>query len=108
MLSPKQNCFGWNGVSVSRNVLLVTHSGRHEAISALRSTIPYLRELGFSVYAVDLPEELVLDLGVEVFNASGMSGGIRIDDFEIVIVLGGDGTILRAAELVFGSDVPLV
>jgi NAD+ kinase len=33
---------------------------------------------------------------------------MRISDFEIVIVLGGDGTILRAAELVFGTDVPVV
>ncbi|WP_313280766.1 NAD kinase [Timonella senegalensis] len=93
---------------MSRNVLLVTHSGRQEAITALRSTIPSLRDLGFIVYAADLPSHLVQDLGVEVFSSAGHTGGIRIEDFEIVIVLGGDGTILRAAELVFGSDVPLV
>ena len=93
---------------MSRNVLLVTHSGRHEAISALHAAVPALKGLGFVVYAADLPEPLCGELGIEMFNASGHGTRIRIEDFEIVIVLGGDGTILRAAELVFGSDVPVV
>lgn len=33
---------------------------------------------------------------------------MSINDVEAVMVLGGDGTILRAAELVFGSSVPVL
>lgn len=93
---------------MSRSVLLVTHSGRQEALDGLAATIPALREFGFAVYVVDLPPHLVTQFGVEVFNPLSKDGGMRVQDFEIVIVLGGDGTILRAAELVFGTDVPLV
>lgn len=93
---------------MSRSVLLVTHSGRQEAIDGLRSTIPLLRNYGFAVYVVDLPSLYVEEFQVEVFNPLPGSPGIRISDFEIVVVLGGDGTILRAAELVFGTDVPVV
>ncbi|WP_435299936.1 NAD kinase [Timonella sp. A28] len=93
---------------MSRNVLLVTHSGRQEALDGLRATIPALRELGFSIYVVDLPDALVEELNVEVFDPSLLHNSTRIDDFEIVVVLGGDGTILRAAELVFGSTVPVL
>ena len=35
-------------------------------------------------------------------------GSADINDFELVIVLGGDGTILRSAEMVRSSDVPLL
>ncbi len=93
---------------MSRSVLLVTHSGRQEALDGLAATIPALREFGFAVYVVDLPGRYVEQFGVEVFNPLESGAGMRISDFEIVIVLGGDGTILRAAELVFGTDVPVV
>jgi NAD+ kinase len=37
-----------------------------------------------------------------------LGAGATVDDLELVIVLGGDGTILRAAEIVRGSSVPVL
>lgn len=93
---------------MTRSVLLVTHSGRQEAIDALAETVPALRGHGFAVYVDDLPAQYVEEFGVKVFNPLNPRDGMRVSDFEIVVVLGGDGTILRAAELVFGTDVPVV
>src|SRR5690606_15052179 len=40
--------------------------------------------------------------------AADPADGISLGDIELVIVLGGDGTILRAAELARGSSAPLL
>lgn len=93
---------------MSRNVLIVAHTGRQEARDALHAAVPELRARSFSVYCVDAPHELVSGLGMELFQPGLGKPGVRITDFEIVVVLGGDGTILRAAELVFGTTVPIL
>ncbi|XBH22628.1 NAD kinase [Jonesiaceae bacterium BS-20] len=93
---------------MSRNVLVVAHTGRQEARDALHVAVPELRARSFSVYAVDAPDEIMNGLGIEQFVPGVGLPGVRIEDFEIVIVLGGDGTILRAAELVFGTEVPIL
>src|SRR5690606_21011275 len=51
------------------------------------------------VHAPELSSLAVLDHG---------QGGVSLGDIELVIVLGGDGTILRAAELARGSSAPLL
>jgi NAD+ kinase len=50
------------------------------------------------------------DLAVrcDVDGAAVLGEDVEVDDLELVVVLGGDGTILRAAELVRNSDVPLL
>src|SRR5690606_4252751 len=48
--------------------------------------------------AVDTHFAAVAALGIDVER----------DDLELAIVLGGDGTILRAAELVRGGDAPVL
>ncbi len=93
---------------MSRNVLVVAHTGRKEARDALRQAVPELRARSFSVYMTDAPVEEINGYGVEAFTPAPGKPGVRIEDFEIVMVLGGDGTILRAAELVFGTTVPIL
>lgn len=93
---------------MSRNVLIVAHTGRQEARDALQLAVPELRARSFSVYCVDAPLDLANGLGMTRFQPGAGMPGVRIEDFEIVVVLGGDGTILRAAELVFGTDVPIL
>ena len=44
----------------------------------------------------------------DVEGAAVLGDDVAVDDLELVVVLGGDGTILRAAELVRNSDVPLL
>lgn len=86
-----------------RRVLLCTHTGRPEAVSAAREMLSRLMGLGLRVSVLpDEAAELISD-GVDVAPADDPVSGC-----ELVIVLGGDGTILRGAELVRGTQVPLL
>jgi len=79
-----------------RNALLVIHPTRPEAVDFAKELILALRAVGISSttnYLGGLPESV---------------GMTATRDFEIAIVLGGDGTILRAAELVLGTDIPIL
>ncbi|WP_035834333.1 NAD kinase [Jonesia quinghaiensis] len=93
---------------MTRNVLVVTHPGRPEALQALRNAVPALVEHGFDVYSADLSGSTARELGIRLYAPYQQGTQMKISDFEAVMVLGGDGTILRAAELIFGSHVPLL
>ena len=83
---------------MSRRVLVVTHEARQAAVRASGLVDAELRRHGLTPIHGPSPAEVE------------RSGG-RVPDFghlELVIVLGGDGTILRAAELARGHDAPLV
>jgi NAD+ kinase len=96
---------------VTRRVLLVTHTGRPEALTSALELSEALTAAGITVTA--LPREadelqgqhgLHSELaGVEVADPDDLADGC-----ELVIVLGGDGTILRGAEIVRGTKVPLL
>ena len=76
---------------MTRTALLVSHPSRPEAIAATSEAEAALAEAGFSVRTTveALPTE-------------------ELADVEVAVVLGGDGTILRAAHLVRGTDVPIL
>jgi NAD+ kinase len=79
---------------VSREALLVTHTGRQRNIEPARTVAGDLLEAGFAVRVL-AEEAAQLDLpGVEA-----VTGPYAADGVEIVFALGGDGTVLRAAEL---------
>jgi len=77
---------------MTRAVLVVAHSGRAEAVAAANTAVLALRAAGMSP---------VTEAHV------GPDGVAGIDGLEMVVIVGGDGTILRAAELTRGSGVPL-
>jgi NAD+ kinase len=70
---------------VTRRVLVVRHEGRPAAVAAAAQVEAELLARGIT----PVQDHTVADL-------------------ELVLVLGGDGTILRAAELARGRDVPLI
>jgi NAD+ kinase len=88
---------------MSRQALLVTHTGRQRNFEPARTVTRDLLEAGFTVRV--LAEEAVqLDLpGVEA-----VTGPYAADGVEIVFALGGDGTVLRAAELARPFGAPLL
>jgi NAD+ kinase len=89
---------------VTRSVLVVAHTGRAVITDAARHAIRRLQEAGVHVRA--LAEE-VSDLGLSGIElCDGGSGSAA--DAELVLVLGGDGSILRAAELARAASVPLL
>lgn len=86
-----------------RRILIVTHGGNPVALAALQEAQPELEAAGFQValHDDDVPAEFGQDREYAI-HALGDPPP------EVVMVLGGDGTILRAAELTHGSRVPIV
>ncbi|MFF1542012.1 NAD kinase [Microbacterium sp. NPDC058269] len=91
-----------------RSILVVAHAGRVDTVEAAHRVIDALREAGARpVLAADDHEALV---AVDPFFSDTDVLGASVDpsDLELAIVLGGDGTILRAAELVRDSGAPVL
>jgi NAD+ kinase len=87
-----------------RQVLFVGHTGRDEALKAVRTAAARFAAAGMSVRVLadeavelDLPDVTVVPHGEEA--AAGC---------EVVVVFGGDGTLLRAAQLARPSRVPIL
>jgi NAD+ kinase len=87
-------------------VLVLTHTGREEARAVARDVVK-------SLLAEDLHVRLLADeaadLGLDAHATLETVGPENAAvDCEVVVVLGGDGTILRAAELTHGTGIPLL
>lgn len=94
---------------MSRRILVLAHTGRRNAIIASQQACTRLIDLGLQ--PVMRPEELAdiqQEYGSSAASAEVLGDGVDLGDIELVMVLGGDGTILRAAELVREADVPLL
>jgi NAD+ kinase len=90
--------------AVTRSVLLLAHTGRDATSDAARRVVKRLRAAGLEVRML-APEaaEMGIDDVVLCGGERGSAAGA-----ELVLVLGGDGTILRAAELARDAGVPLL
>jgi len=88
-----------------RYVLLVTHTGRAEAKIAARKVALWLSEagIGVRVLAGDV-DGIEFGTTARVFTDPAQA----VLDCELVVVLGGDGTLLRGAELARQADIPLL
>ena len=87
-----------------RRVLLTVHTGRRDIVALARSSAARLQESGIVVRLLD-DEAKELDItGAEVVPADAEAAR----DTEIVMVFGGDGTFLRAAELARFTDAALM
>jgi NAD+ kinase len=86
-----------------REMLLVVHTGRPAALRVARALVARLAAAGIGVRVLE-PEAAELDVQATVVPASeGAAQGA-----EMVLVVGGDGTLLRAAELARPAGVPLL
>ena len=88
---------------MTRSVLLVVHTGRDETAQAARRVVRRLQEAGVEVRV--LAEE-AQDLGLTGVRVCALDS--RAAGAEVVLVLGGDGSILRSAELAREAEVPLL
>jgi len=86
-----------------RSALLVTHTGRKRSTEHARTVAADLIQAGFEVRVV-AEEAADLDLP----GVRPVSGPAAADGAEIVFALGGDGTLLRAAELARPAKAPLL
>ena len=88
---------------MSREVLLVVHTGRAHAREAAADVAAALRDAGIGVRVLD---DEAAELAIA--HAAALSRDTAADGAELVIVLGGDGTLLRAAELARPHGAPLL
>jgi len=87
-----------------RSVLLVTHTGRPAALRSARLVVGRLSEVGIAVRV--LANEAA-ELGLEG-STDVAANPHAADGCELIVVLGGDGTVLRAAEMARHAGVPML
>lgn len=99
-------------MSNSRFVLIVSHIFHPEAIAAAEVAIKQLSAAGIVPVMTESNHQ-------DFIQANGASKGgdadvkilgkdCQLDDLELAMVVGGDGTILKAAEIVRETNVPLL
>ncbi len=103
-------------MTAERTILLVVHTGREDAAETARRVQKVLGNKGIalrvlSAEAVDrgslqLSPDDVREMGVEIEVVDADSDAA--EGCELVLVLGGDGTFLRAAELARNAGIPVL
>jgi NAD+ kinase len=76
------------------SVLLVIHPTRNEALNTGKELAKLLREKNLDVYAT-----------IKLDGANGFDESSKVD---LAVVLGGDGTMLRASEIFRGKKLPIL
>ncbi|MBS3178434.1 MULTISPECIES: NAD kinase [unclassified Pseudoclavibacter] len=93
-----------------RRILVVSHVAREDAIEAAMTVLQLLDDAGVTpVLEPATYRELVrLDRNRVPRTTISLGEELAAHEVEIAIVLGGDGTILRAAEIVREAGVPIL
>lgn len=99
-----------------RTVLLVVHTGREEATETARRVQKVLSDNGIllRVLSAEAVDRGSLHVGPDDVRAMGVEIEVvdadpdAAEGCELVLVLGGDGTFLRAAELARNADIPVL
>ena len=99
-----------------RTVLLVVHTGREEATETARRVEKVLNDngIGLRVLTAEAVDRGSLHLAPDDMRALGVDIQLTdadpnaADGCELVLGLGGDGTVLRAAELARNADIPVL
>lgn len=94
-----------------RNILVVVHAHRDDTVAAAERIYHSLKTAGARcVLSADDMRDLreVADNQAILDDFLVLGENVAVDDVELAIVLGGDGTILRAAELVRGRAAPIL
>jgi NAD+ kinase len=83
---------------MSRHAIFVINPSRAEAVTAAKEISQILLKEGFTL---STPSEVSV-LGISQIGADAIA------DAEVVVVLGGDGTILRGAEIARRQNIPIL
>ncbi|WP_019181541.1 NAD kinase [Microbacterium yannicii] len=91
-----------------RSILVVAHAHRDDTVIAAERVVAALRGAGARpVLAPDDRAELAA-VRASFADVAALGEDVAVEDVELAIVLGGDGTILRAAELVREGTAPVL
>jgi NAD+ kinase len=95
-------------VADARYFLVVLHTGREESVSAAEQVVDLLRGAGVVPVISPVDDDAHVESLARLGPCVVLGKGVGVEGLELVIVLGGDGTILRAAEIVRGTEVPIL
>lgn len=83
-----------------KRIGVLTKIGRKEPIEILKEILPWLKERGYEVFVA---REAADELGIRGYQRAELTELI-----DVLIVLGGDGTMLSAARLVAERGIPIL
>ena len=89
----------------ARNILVVAHAHRSDTVAAARRVIGALAAADATAV---VPADDALRGALGDLPAAVLGVDVAVSDIEVAVVLGGDGTILRAAELVRDGSAPIL
>jgi NAD+ kinase len=90
------------GISMNiKKIGIIANSDKENAVEYSSRLYSWLEDRGIEVF---LDEEIALKMG----NASGIKKKDMAPLADLIVVFGGDGTLLSAARAIKGSDVPIV
>ncbi|MEU4515029.1 NAD kinase [Nonomuraea wenchangensis] len=90
---------------MKRTVLVAVHTGRDAAVDSARLVINRLVDAGIAVRVLESEYAEIGCAGVEAVPGDDPGAA---KDAEVMIVLGGDGSLLRAAEMARPAGTPLL
>ena len=88
-------------------MLIVSHTYRPEAIEATAAVVAALTAAGVKP-VLSAEDRAEFAPHVDVRDTATLGEDVPLSELEAAFVLGGDGTILRAAEMLHGSACPIV
>jgi len=91
-----------------RHILVVAHARRDDTVEAAQRVIQELRSAGAVPVLSEEDRSELIQILPECADLPALGADVPLADIELAIVLGGDGTILRAAELVRGGTAPVL
>ncbi|OJU41351.1 MAG: NAD kinase [Microbacterium sp. 69-10] len=91
-----------------RRILVVAHAKRPDTVDAALRVIDALHQAGAVPVLAAPDREELSDVDARFAEIAQLGEDVVAEDLELAIVLGGDGTILRAAELVRDSGAPVL
>lgn len=94
--------------NTSRKILVFAHTGREEARTAARITCKQFHRAGLTPVMERADLESLLEGWDDPVPVEVVRETVALKDIEIGVVLGGDGSILRAAEKIRHTQIPLV
>ena len=92
----------------ARHLLVIAHTGRTDSLDAGILVCRQLIEAGLTPVVSPDEHADLMKAAPDLTPLAILGNDVETDDLELVIVLGGDGTILRAAEIARGCNAPLL
>ena len=94
--------------AAQRFILVVSHAAQQATLEAAVEVCQQIQSQGAVPVLRELEVAPVLELAPELTSLVTLEKDVAVTQIECAIVVGGDGTILRAAELLRGASVPML